>query len=122
MIWYRSRGGAAKTSSMTSWTVSASLRSSSGVRPFWTSIRTSGMSVLSVAGWSTPRGIRSGAVHSCRSGVDEVRGVVLAEVVLELLQGAAPSLRAVLPDKQERAYVDQGEQAEGQRRTQRSNQ
>src|SRR5215203_7468076 len=103
---------------MTSWTVSASLRSSSGVRPFWTSIRTSGISLLSVAGWSTPRGIRSGAVHACGSGVDEVRSVVLAEVVLQFLQGAATSLWAELPDKQERDRIDEREQAEGQRGTQ----
>src|SRR5215203_7517985 len=117
MIWYRSAGGAPKTSSMTFWTVSANLRSSSGVRPFWTSIRTSGMSLLSVAGCQR-RGIRSGAVHACRSGVDEVRSVVLTEVVLQFLEGAATSLWAELPDKQERDRIDEREQAEGQRGTQ----
>src|SRR5215208_2044233 len=106
---------------MTFWTVSASLRSSSSVRPFWTSIRTSGMSLLSVAGCQR-RGIRSGAVHACRSGVDEVRSVVLTEVVLQFLEGAATSLWAELPGKQERDRINEGEQAEGQRRTQRPNQ
>src|SRR3954451_23110378 len=54
-----------------------------------------------------------------RSLVGEVGGVVLAEVVLQLLERASPGLRAQPPDEEERARVDQREQPERQRRAER---
>ena len=51
-----------------------------------------------------------------------MRSVVLAEVVLQFLQGAATGFWAELPDKQERDRINEREQAEGQRRTQRPHQ
>src|SRR5215212_8824576 len=64
---------------------------------------------------------QSRSVDARRGGMDQVRGVVLAEVVLQLLERAATSLWPELPDEEERDRINDGEQPEGQRRTQRSN-